>query len=160
MSIPRLIPWALALAACSDKGDDSSGGGGNLPDGCEDDMCEYAGLMPNIVNKILEQASSDPQFADDFAPLVQRGKEAMGAFEQSFANYLGNLYGCPGVPEYTGPTMASAHTGMNITPQEYDDFVAIITTTMADSGISNDVINACFAPALTNPSLVSQITGR
>ena len=162
MSLPKTTLFLLALPACDGKGDDSTGDpGNNLPAGCDVDICsKYVTAMPTVVREIVEQASSDPQFEDDFAPLVAKGKEAVGAFEQSLANYLGNLYGCPDAPEYDGPTMEKAHAGMAITQQEYDDFVALVAGVLGDNGVPNETINTCFAPPLQDASLAAKIVGQ
>src|SRR5262245_28746473 len=121
MPRPTTTLFLLAAAACDGKGDDSTGNlaGNNLPADCDTDIClQYANAMPTVVREIVEQASTDPEFEDDFAPLVAQGKEAVGAFEQSFANFLGSLYGCEGPPPYEGPSMEEAHAGMAITQQE------------------------------------------
>jgi len=115
--------------------------------------------MPTVVREIVEQASTDPTFEDDFAPLVSEGKKAVGAFEQSLANFLGNLYGCPDAPPYSGPTMEEAHAGMAITQQEYDDFVALIAGVLGDNGVPNDTINTCFAPPLLALARVGHARG-
>ena len=161
MSVPKPTLLLLALAAC-DGGSDSTGNpGNNLPAGCDVDICsKYVAAMPIVVREIVEQASTDPTFEDDFAPLVAQGKEAVGAFEQSLANYLGNLYGCPDAPDYDGPSMEAAHAGMAITQQEYDDFLALIAGVLGDNGVPNDTISSCFAPPLQDASLAGQIIGQ
>ena len=162
MSPSKTTLFLLALAACDGKGDDSTGDpGNNLPAGCDVDICsKYVTAMPTVVREIVERASTDPTFEDDFAPLVSKGKAAVGAFEQSLANYLGNLYGCPDAPGYDGPSMEEAHAGMAITQQEYDDFIALIATVLGDNGVPNDTINSCFAPPLQDASLAGQIIGQ
>jgi hypothetical protein len=162
MSPSKTTLFLLALAACDGKGDDSTGDpGNNLPAGCDVDICsKYVAAMPTVVREIVEQASTDPTFEDDFAPLVSEGKKAVGAFEQSLANFLGNLYGCPDAPPYSGPTMEEAHAGMAITQQEYDDFVALIAGVLGDNGVPNDTINTCFAPPLQDASFAGTIIGQ
>ncbi len=56
--------------------------------------------------------------------------------------------------------MAQAHSGMDITQQEYDDFVATIANVLAKSGVPQETINTCFAPPLDEPSLRAQIIGQ
>ena len=162
MSPPKPTLFLLALAACDGKGDDSTGEpGNNLPEDCDTDICaKYAASMPMVVKEIVAQASTDPEFEDDFAPLVAKGKEAVGSFEQSLANYLGNVYGCPDAPDYDGPTMEKAHAGMDITQQEYDDFLAIIAGVLADQGVPNDTVTTCFAPPLQDASFAGTIIGQ
>ena len=162
MSPSKTTLFLLALAACDGKGDDSTGDpGNNLPAGCDVDLCsKYVAAMPTVVREIVEHASTDPTFEDDFAPLVSEGKKAVGAFEQSLANFLGNLYGCPDAPPYSGPTMEEAHAGMAITQQEYDDFVALIAGVLGDNGVPNDTINTCFAPPLQDASFAGTIIGQ
>ena len=160
MSLPRPSLLPFALAACDGKGDDSNGGN-NLPPGCETNICaEYKVAMPTIVKEIVQQASTDPDFEDEFAPLVNGGKQAIGAFEQSLANFLGNLYGCEGAPPYDGPTMEAAHAGMNLTEQDYENFVAIVAGVLADNGVPQETIDTCFAPPLQDESLKAQIIGQ
>jgi hypothetical protein len=162
MALPKHCFLLLSLAACDGKDDDSVGNpGNNLPAECETNICaKYAVAMPTVIKEIVAQASTDPQFEDDFAPLVSQGKEAVGAFEQSLANYLGHLYGCPDVPDYNGATMEEAHAGMDITQQEYDDFVGIIASVLADQGVPAQTINTCFAPPLQDASFAGTIIGQ
>jgi truncated hemoglobin YjbI len=161
MPFPKTTPFLLALTAC-DGGDDSTGAPNNsLPAGCDTDICsKYVGAMPIVIKEIVAQASTDPQFEDDFAPLVARGKEAVGAFEQSLANFLAHVYGCPDAPPYDGPSMEEAHAGMAITQQEYDDFVAIIAGVLADNGVPNETIDTCFAPPLQDAEFAGTIIGQ
>ena len=161
MSPPRLTLFVLALAAC-DGGNDSTGTPANsLPAGCETDICmEYAAIMPMVTRELVAAVSTDPAFEDDFAPLMAKGEAAVGAFQQGLANFLGQLYGCPDVPEYNGPTMQEAHAGMGITQQDYDDFVAIVAGVLADQGVPNETIDMCFAPPLRDASLAGQIIGQ
>lgn len=159
---PQTTLFLLAGTACDGKGDDSTGSPvGNLPAECDTDICgKYQNLMPIVVKEIVARASTDPQFEDDFAPLVAQGKEAVGAFEQSLADYLGNVvYGCPEAPPYDGPSMEKAHAGMAITQQEYDDFVALVAGVLEGEGVPNDTINTCFAPPLQDASLAGTIIG-
>jgi len=163
MSRPQTTLFLLAAAACDGKGDDSMGNpaGNNLPADCDTDICaKYRNLMPMVIKEIVARASTDPQFEADFAPLVAKGKEAVGAFEQSLANYFGNLYGCPDAPPYDGPSMEAAHAGMAITQQEYDDFVALVAGVLADEGVPSDTINTCFAPPLQDASFAGTIIGQ
>ena len=134
----------------------------NLPADCDTDICgpKYAVIMPPVIKEIVAAASTDPAFEDDFAPLVAQGKEAVGAFEQSFANYLAHVYGCPDVPDYSGPTMEEAHAGMAITQQDYDDFVAIVASVLDDNDVPKETINTCFLPPLQDTSLAGQIIGQ
>jgi hypothetical protein len=160
MSLPKPSLFLLALTACDGKGDDSNGT--NLPPGCDTDICtgEYAAIMPSAIKEIVQQVTTDPDWEDEFAPLVKGGKEAIGAFEQSLANFLGQTYGCPDVPPYDGPSMEEAHAGMNLTEQDYDDFVAIVAGVLANNGVLQETINTCFAPPLQEASLRDSIIGQ
>ena len=161
MSLRKHALFLLALLACDGKGDDSNGPGNNLPAGCETDICrEYVGEMPTVIREIVARATTDPDFEDEFAPLVKQGPQAIGGFEQNLANFLGNLYGCEGIPPYDGRSMEAAHAGMNLTEQDYENFVAIVAGVLADSAVPQETINTCFAPPLQDADLKAQIIGQ
>ena len=56
--------------------------------------------------------------------------------------------------------MEEAHAGMNITQQDYDDFVAIVASVLDDHDVPKETINTCFVPPLQDASLAGQIIGQ
>ena len=136
---------------------DSSSGGAAV---CATDVCAtYGAAVPAVAEAITMQAAADPQFMDDFAPLVAAGDDAVQAFIDSLANFISDAYGCTD-GAYTGPSMEAAHTGMDITQDEYDAFLGLIVGILADAGVPEDDINFCFAPPLVDPAFVGTIVGQ
>ena len=139
-----------------DDAADSSGGAM----ACQTDVCAtYGAAVPMVASTIVDMAAADPQFMEDFAPLVAQGDAAVMAFKDSLAAFISDAYGCT-TGAYTGPTMEAAHAGLGITQGEYDAFIALIAGVLADAGVPEDDINQCFAPPLVDPAFVGTIVGQ
>jgi truncated hemoglobin YjbI len=140
----------------SESGGDSSSGEAV----CMTDVCAtYGPAVPTVAGAIVDQAATDPEFADFFAPLVAEGDDAVQAFKDSLANFISDAYGCT-EGAYTGPDMPTAHAGMGITQMQYDDFIALIAGVLAGAGVPEDDINLCFAPPLVDPAFSAMIVGQ
>ena len=127
---------------------------------CATDICAtYGAAVPTVAGAIVDQAATDPEFADFFAPLVAEGEPAVQAFKDSLANFISDAYGCT-EGAYTGPDMPTAHAGMGITQMQYDDFIALIAGVLAGAGVPEDDINLCFAPPLVDPAFSAMIVGQ
>lgn len=145
-------------AESSSGADESSTGGSAAV--CETDVCAtYGAAVPAVSEAIVMEAAADPMFMDDFAPLVAAGDEAVQAFIDSLAAFISDAYGCT-EGAYTGPSMEAAHTGLDITQEEYDAFIALIAGVLADAGVPDSDITACFAPPLVDPDFVATIVGQ
>lgn len=126
---------------------------------CETDVCAtYGAAVPAVSAEIVMQAAADPMFMADFAPLVAAGDDAVQAFIDSLAAFISDAYGCS-EGAYTGPSMVDAHTGLDITQDEYDAFLGIIVGVLADAGVPEGDITACFAPPLVDPTFVEMFVG-
>lgn len=144
-------------AESSGGADESSTGGSAAV--CETDVCAtYGAAVPAVSEAIVMQAAADPLFMDDFAPLVAAGDEAVQAFIDSLAAFISDAYGCT-EGAYTGPSMEAAHTGLDITQEEYDAFIGLIVGVLTDAGVPETDITACFAPPLVDPDFVATIVG-
>ncbi len=95
---------------------------------------DYGAAVPGVADEITNRAAADAQFAPFFAPLVAEGPAAVDAFKLSLANFISDTYGCT-TGAYTGPTMADAHAGMNITQAQYDDFIGLIAGALTEAGV-------------------------
>ncbi len=127
---------------------------------CETDICAtYGAAVPTVASNIVDAAATDPEFSADFAPLVAEGSEAVDAFKASLTAFISDAYGCS-TGTYTGPSMEAAHAGLDITQQEYDDFITLIAGVLSDAGVPDDDISLCFAPPLVDPAFVSTIVGQ
>lgn len=127
---------------------------------CETDVCAtYGSAVPTVASNIVDAAAADPEFSADFAPLVAEGSEAVDAFKTSLANFISDAYGCT-TDAYTGPSMEAAHAGLDITQQEYDDFITLIAGVLADAGVPESDISLCFAPPLVDPAFSATIVGQ
>ena len=136
-------------------GDGGAGGSGVQCDVCAD----YGAAVPAAVDEIVNRAAADPQFEADFAPLVMAGDAAVTAFKASLTAFVSDAYGCT-TGTYEGPSMVEAHTGLDITQEEYDAFVGLIAGVLSDAGVPDDYIGECFAPALTDPTFAADLIGK
>lgn len=152
-------------AGSSSGGEGSSSGGADESSTgsaavCETDVCAtYGAAVPTVSEQIVMTAAADPMFMDDFAPLVAQGDDAVQAFIDSLAAFISDAYGCTD-GAYTGPSMEAAHTGLDITQEEYDAFIVLIAGVLSDAGVPEDDINLCFAPPLVDPAFVATIVGQ
>jgi truncated hemoglobin YjbI len=155
-------PTTVGSSSTSDAAESSSEGGEESTGSaatCEVDICAtYGAAVPDVSAAIVTQAASDPLFMEDFAPLVASGDKAVQAFVDSLAAFISDAYGCS-EGAYTGPSMEAAHTGLDITQEEYDAFLGIIVGVLADAGVPETEITACFAPPLVDPAFVATIVG-
>jgi hypothetical protein len=129
------------------------------PVGCRARLCErYADKVPEIAAQIAARATVDPEFADDFAPLVARGPDAVAAFSDRLGRFVTDDWGCT-VGAYTGDTMTRVHGGLGITRQAYDDFVVLIAGVLADNGVSEEDLDECVGPRLADPAVAADFVG-
>ena len=136
----------------------SSGSGSNID--CSTLCDTYGGAVPTAAGQIVDAAVADPEFQPFFQPLVDEGGTAVADFKTSLGNFIAVAYGCAPAATYTGPDMMIAHTGLDITSQEYDDFVTLIAGVLHTDGVPDDYIGACFAPALTDSTFKATIVGQ
>lgn len=81
--------------------------------------------------------------AEDIDKNPDRGTE----FTNNLGAFLIWAYGGPN--EYYGPKMEPAHTGLNITQDQYDFFVSdVIVPALIAKGVDEDDIGSCFAPVV------------
>ena len=118
---------------------------------CDDICTTYGAAVPTLSANITNAAAVDPSFSDDFAPLVAKGQPAVDAFVVSLGNFITDAYGCT-TGAYTGLDMPTAHAGMGITSESYDEFVGLIGEQAIITGITEDDLLTCFAPALVDPA--------
>lgn len=173
---PITMLLGFGLMSCSGKGSDTSSGTDSDADTdtdsdtdtdtdtdadtCTTDICAtYGSAVPLVAQQITEAAAGDSEFSPFFAPLVSEGDTAVSAFETNLADFISDAYGCS-TGLYTGPDMATAHAGMGITQQEYDDFITLIAGVLSGDGVTDDDINYCFAPALTDTTFEASIIGK
>jgi len=89
-------------------------------------------------------------------------------FEGKLAAFLVFAYGGPDSIVYTdgntyeGPQdMVAAHTGLNITSDQYDYFIAnVVVPSLTQAGVPMSDITSCFAPIVTDASFKASIVGR
>lgn len=147
-------------ATTAANGSSNSGSSATGAMACNIDICTmYGAAVPAVAGQIVDEAAADPEFMDDFAPLVAEGPAAVMAFKTSLANFVSDAYGCTS-DAYTGPSMMAAHAGMGITQAEYDAFIGLIAGVLADNGVPADQIMNCFAPPLVDPTFANTIIGQ
>ena len=88
-------------------------------------------------------------------------------FKGKLASFLVYAYGGPesitytGSKVYAGPQdMVSAHTGLAITNEQYDYFVAnIVVPALTANGVTTADVSSCFAPTITTAAFKASIVG-
>lgn len=146
---------ALPLAAC--------GGDDGTPDptaSCAGDMFDRYGLeaFSAVNDRIIDLAVAAPtsMLGTSFQDLAAQPTERVEQFRTNLANFLVMVYGGP--DNYTGPSMEAAHSGLGITSDQYDFFVAeVVVPALADSGVPTEDIEDCFAPPVTDPGFKASI---
>jgi hypothetical protein len=91
----------------------------------------------------------------------------LATFKGKLAAFLVLAYGGPSSIVYTdGKTyqgaqdLVAAHTGLNITSDQYDYFITnIVVPALTSNGVSSADVSACFAPVVTNPAFKATIVG-
>ena len=91
----------------------------------------------------------------------------INGFKGNLAAFLVYVYGGPTSITYTdGKTyqgvqdMTEAHTGLAITSDQYDYFVAnIVVPALTSSGVPMDDVSSCFAPPITSAAFKATIVG-
>jgi hemoglobin len=94
-----------------------------------------------LVETIAGNHLANPIVAKRFEPLAQN-PERLGVALQHMCNFLESASGGPA--KYTGRSMVEAHTGMNISGEEYlaviDDIMAAMTTRGIDEATKKDAL--------------------
>jgi hypothetical protein len=150
--------------AAADDGDDVGDDDGTPDAGvdCSTQMFDKYGLDAFVaVNDAIIAASVAAPTAmvgTSFQDLAAAGDERVQEFTTNLANFLVLVYGGP--DNYTGPSMVEAHTGLDITEDQYTYFVTqIIVPVLTDAGVSSDDITNCFAPPVLDPDFKATIIG-
>jgi hypothetical protein len=88
-------------------------------------------------------------------------------FKGKLAAFLVYAYGGPSSITYTDgklysglQDMVGAHTGLGITGDQYDYFIAnAVVPALTGSGVSSDDVSSCFAPIVTDAAFKASIVG-
>jgi len=147
-----LLASLFALGSCGSKGSDTT----PTPSlyervGKTDGISKLVDNL--VVNVGAECATSNSVLLRSHKPLLDAVNGVNGAaptdptrlvrLHDNFVNQLGEASGGP--LKYTGKTMLAAHTGMNITNQEYAVWFMQLDKAMATSGITGqsrtDIVN-------------------
>jgi hypothetical protein len=94
-------------------------------------------------------------------------KDDPATFQATLGAFLVAAYGGPssitvGGKSYSGSVdLKTAHTGLNITTDQYNYFVMnIIVPALTKSGVKMEDVTSCFAPVVTDKSVVDSIVGQ
>ncbi len=128
-------------------------------------------IFANVGNELNANGSANlgNSFAEAGTGNVAATKDDLPTFEGKLAAFLVFAYGGPTSITYTdnkmyvgnNQDMVAAHTGLNITEDEYDYFVTgVIVPALEQSGVPASDVSACFAPVVTDPTFVDQIVNR
>jgi hypothetical protein len=93
--------------------------------------------------------------------------DGLPTFKGKLAAFLVYAYGGPTSIMYTdGKTysglqdMTAAHTGLAITANQYNYFIAnVVVPALSSNGVPMGDITSCFAPVVTDPAFVASIVG-
>jgi len=92
----------------------------------------------------------------------------LATFKGNLAAFLVYAYGGPTSIQYTdgktymGPQdMTEAHTGLAITSDQYDYFIAnIVVPALTSNGVPTGDVSSCFAPVVTSAAFKASIVGK
>ena len=122
-------------------------------------------IFSHVTSEISANGSTN--VGDSFSLIGTSGHDDLPAFKGNLAAFLVYAYGGPssitytdGVT-YTGPQdMVAIHTGMHITSDQYDYFVAnVVVPALTDNGVPTGDITSCFAPVVTDAAFKASIVG-
>jgi hypothetical protein len=127
-------------------------------------------IFANVTSQIATDAGVQglgPTFGEIGSGSVPALADGLATFEGKLAAFLVFAYGGPTSITYTdGKTysglqdMVAAHTGLNITPDQYDYFVTnVIVPALSSSGVPSGDISGCFAPLVLSTTFMQQIVG-
>jgi hypothetical protein len=118
----------------------------------------FLAVRDSIVSKAL--AAPTAMLGDAFQNFASTSTPAeIDGFKQNLADFLVMVYGGPN--NYQGASMAVAHTGLGITSDQYDYFIAsVVVPALSDNGVASDDITNCFAPPVTDASFKASIVGK
>jgi len=148
-----------ASTGCSD--DPDTDGTSNAV--CSSDMFDKYGVDAFLAvnDRIIELSVAAPtaMVGDSFQTLAAQPAARVEEFRTNLANFLVFVYGGPN--NYTGPDMETAHTGLNITSDQYDFFVTdVVVPALADNGVPMEDIQNCFAPPVLDEDFKNSIIDR
>jgi hypothetical protein len=188
-TLPRTLMVALSLsgvclagllAGCSSSSapmETSSGGapmcsssGKNAFDtyGQEAFLAVNSAIFANVDAEM--KANGTKNLGESFT-LIGTGKPAatkddLPTFQGKLGAFLVSAYGGPSSITVDGTTysgsadLTAAHTGLNITTDQYNYFVMnVVVPALTSSGVKTEDVSSCFAPVVTDPSVVSAIVG-
>ena len=142
---------STTTSSTSATGSTSSGGD------CTTQMFAKYGdaAFTTVTNDLVTMAAADAQVGHYFAGLDTPDK--VTAFEDSLDKFLVMVYGGPN--NYKGKDMTAAHTGLNITSDDYDYFVGLIVKVLTADGVAAGDITGCFAPPVVDAAFKASIVG-
>lgn len=155
-------PLSLALACGGDDGGDDGGDPDAPPAACSSQMFDKYGLDAFVAvnDSVIALAVAAPtaMVGTTFQDLAAAGEARVAEFRTNLASFLVKVYGGP--DNYTGPTMVEAHTGLAITSEQYDYFIAsVVVPALVENGVPEDDITNCFAPPVVDPAFKASIVG-
>jgi hypothetical protein len=126
-------------------------------------------IFSNVIAQLMDAGTS--HLGDSFTK-IGSGNPASTAddlptFKGNLAAFLVYAYGGPTSIMYTdGKTysglqdMTAAHTGLAITTDQYNYFIAnVVVPALTGNGVPMGDVSSCFAPVVTDPTFVASIVG-
>ncbi len=116
-----------------------------------------AAAFSQVTADMVAAAAAEPtsKIGTSFTTLTQTQVQTL---QTHLGQLLTMVYGGPS--NYQGVSMTQAHTGLNITMDQYNNFITdVVVATLAKDGVSMSDITNCFAPPVTDPAFVAQIVG-
>jgi hypothetical protein len=126
-------------------------------------------IFANVTAQITDAGTSN--LGDSFTKIGSANPPStaddLPTFKGNLAAFLVHAYGGPASIMYTdGKTysglqdMKAAHTGLAITADQYNYFIAnIVVPALTDNGVPTDDVTSCFAPVVTDAAFVASIVG-
>ena len=126
-------------------------------------------IFANVGSEVTAHGSAN--VGDSFTKIgtgnPRATSDSAATFEGKLAAFLVYAYGGPTSITYTdGKTysglqdMVTEHTGLNITSDQYDYFIAnIVVPALTANGVPMNDVSSCFAPVVTDAAFKASIVG-
>jgi hypothetical protein len=159
-----LVPMAaLVCTGCGSKDKKTAAVPTTAAASCSNDMfakykiAGFGAVNASIITKATAPGM-ETSLGNSFVLLAAKGPARVATFTTNLANFLVAAYGGP--KNYTGPDMKTAHTGLNITAAQYNNFISMaVVPALKDNGVTAADVTNCFAPVVTDPAFVATIVG-
>lgn len=152
-----LIASSLFAAACGSDDPEPAAGECSADMFAKYGQAGFEAVNAEILANIGTVSAMNPSpIGDSFKGLAA---DDVARVEANLLDFLIFVYGGPN--NYQGETMEESHTGLDITSEQYDAFVAmVVVPALQKVGVSGDDITNCFAPPVTDADFKASMLNR